>query len=136
LNLNIPNGMVANRDGTPLISRPGLWLAIKNRTTIPFSLCTAGSTFSSSSPAALGSGIGGGTSEGCRPFWIVLPGETYFYAVTYQFPNEPDTRLNVSVILEGKPLAADGGMKTWILKWTGTVKEATAVGENMKANVR
>src|SRR5262245_18592446 len=123
--LSIPNHSVANGDGTPMISGPGFWLAIKNTTAIPYSLCNFGSSSSISSSTGIGSGIGGATS-GCSPYWLLLPGETHFVAVGFaSIPKEPDARLAVTVFLEGKPLGAPGDLRQWNLKWTGTVREAS-----------
>ena len=129
--LNIPNPMVANADGTPMISKPGVWMAIKNTTKIPYFLCLTG--MGSSSPSWGGMVIG--TADSCSPAWIVLPGETHFQAVGAAIPKTPKERWIVSIALEGKPLGANGNLTNWNLSWTGTADEAAALGEQMKAKV-
>jgi hypothetical protein len=128
LALHIPT-TVANADGTRVTTGPVLWFAIRNRTAIPYTLCTAATGWN----IGLG-GVMGGTSH-CSPYWIVLSGETHFQSLSVSIPQEPGTSLGVSVMLEGKPLGSTGDVKRWTLRWAGTVAEATARGEQMKAKI-
>src|SRR5262245_53092466 len=131
LALNIPNQMVANLDGTPMISGPSVWMAIKNTTPIPYYVCMTGRGWSSPS---LG-GIVVGTADSCSPAWIVLPGETHFQSVGAPIPKIPTEQWTVSVMVEGKPVGAAGNLTNWNLSWTGTAEEAARLGEQIKANV-
>jgi hypothetical protein len=129
--LKIPNPMVANADGTPMISGPGVWMAIKNMTAIPYFLCVTGTGWMSPS---LG-GMVGGTADSCSPAWIVLPGETHFQGMKVPTPKTPQESWTVSIMLEGKPVGAAGNLTKWDLSWTGTAEEAARLGEQIKANV-
>src|SRR5262245_46736959 len=66
LALNIPNHMVANGDGTPLMSGPGFWLAIKNATAVPLSLCKFGSGSAIISSTVIGPGVYSSTAGRAR----------------------------------------------------------------------
>jgi hypothetical protein len=132
LTLGIPTS-VSNPDGTPMRSGPQLWAAIKNRTSIPYSLCTSATGMSTSGSEGRG---GGGLSgvDHCHSYWVLLPGETRTESLFTSFPNEPDTGLSVTIILEGKPAGSMGEVTTWTLRWRGTVGEATALGRQMSAS--
>ena len=129
--LKIPIPMVANADGTPIVSGPNVWMAIKNTTTIPYFLCMTGSGWTSPS---LGGAVGG-IADSCSPAWLVLPGETHFQAVGAPIPNTHDERWTVSIAVMGKPLGAIGNLTNWNLSWTGTAGEAAALGEQMEAKI-
>ena len=129
--LSIPNPMVANLDGTPMISGPGVWMAIKNTTAIPYVLCMTGSGWSIPGVG----GMVGGIADGCSPAWIVLPGETHFQAIGAPIPKTPEESWTVSIILEGKPVGVAGNLTNWNLSWTGTAEEAARLGEQIKARV-
>lgn len=125
LPLTIPDHAPPNLDGSPGLA---FWLAIKNRTSIPYSLRTAGTGWSTDQ-----GGYVGGVDH--SPYWIVLPGETYFQAVGGAVPKDLDTPLRLSVSLQGKPLGALGDVQQWRLSWTGTVQQAIGLGEQMRAKV-
>jgi hypothetical protein len=131
LALNIPNPMVANADGTPMISGPGVWMAIKNTTPIPYYLCMTGMGWSSPS---LG-GMVGGISDGCSAAWIVLPGETHLQAVRAPIPKTPTEPWTVSIMVKGKPVGAAGNLTNWTLEWTGTAEQAASLGEQISAKI-
>jgi hypothetical protein len=131
LTLGIPTS-VPNHDGTP--SGPQLWAAIKNMTSIPYILCTSARGGGTTTPEGASGGMGGGSH--CNPYWLLLPGETRTESVPISFPNEPDTGLRVTIILEGKPLGSMGEVTRWTLRWRGTVGEATALGRQMSASLR
>ena len=127
LALRIPTS-VGNRDGTPMTTGDVLWVAVKNETTIPYSLCTAARGL-----AVVGGSGGVSGASHCSPYWIVLPGETHFEAMNVPVPVDPLLTLLLTVTLEGKPLGVTGNLATWTLMWTGTVGETLATGERMKA---
>src|SRR5262245_50004397 len=102
---DVPNGAPPNTDGSPALT---FWLAIKNRTALPFSLRTAATGLSFRA-----GGLGVGIDH--SPYWIVLPGETYFQIIGGAFPKNFDGLVGASVTLEGKPLAAPGNPQHWTL---------------------
>jgi hypothetical protein len=117
---------VANRDGTPMTTGHVLWVAVKNETAIPYSLCTAAKGMTT----LFGSGVG--AASHCSPYWIVLPGETHFEPFGSSVPVDPAASLRLDVWLEGKPLGSTENLRRWLLKWQGTGWEALAAGEAMK----
>jgi len=122
---DVPNGAPPNSDGTPALT---FWLAIKNRTAIPYSLRTTATGWSANQ-----GGYVGGVDH--SPYWIVLPGETYFQAVGGAVPKDLDAPLRLTISLQGKPLGAPGDVQQWRLTWTGTVQQAIALGEQMRAKI-
>jgi hypothetical protein len=121
---------VANPDGTPMTTGDVMWVGVKNNTNTPYSLCTAGSGWSFG-----GGGVLSGASH-CSPYWILLPGETHFQSLNLSIPADRTTRVSLTVLLEGKPLGSTGSVSRLTLKWDGTVEEAFAAGEKMKASTR
>jgi hypothetical protein len=88
LTLRIPTS-VSNPDGTPMRTGPQLWAAIKNTTSIPYSLCTSAKGVGTSSPEGATGGLSGDSR--CNPYWVLLPGETRTESLPGSFPKEPDT---------------------------------------------
>ena len=133
LALRIPVN-VASPDGTPMTTGDVLWVGVKNNTNTPDSLCTAASGWSSIG----GGGLSGGISavDHCSPYWILLPGETHFESLKRSIPVDRTTKLSLTALLEGKPLGAAGNVTRLTLKWNGTVEEALAAGEKVKADTR
>ena len=129
LALRIPVN-VANPDGTPITTGDVLWVGVTNDSNIPYSLCTAGWGWSFGGSGAL---VG---VDHCSPYWILLPGETHFQSLNLPIPADRTTKLSLTVLLEGKPLGSAGGVTRSTLKWDGTVEEALAAGEKMKASTR
>ena len=129
LALRIPVDVV-NPDGTPTTTGDVLWVGVKNDTNIPYSLCTAGWGWSFGGGGALG-GV-----DHCSPYWILLPGETHFQSLNLSIPVDRTTKLSLTALLEGKPLGSAGSVTGLTLKWDGTVEEAVAAGDKMKANTR
>jgi hypothetical protein len=127
--LRIPVNVV-NPDGTPMTTGDVLWVGVKNITNIPYSLCTAGWGWSFGNGGALGA------VDHCSPYWILLPGETHFQSLNLAIPVDRTTKLSLTSLLEGKPLGSAGSVTRLTLKWDGTVEEALAAGEKMKANTR
>src|SRR5262245_66327660 len=84
LSLAIPTS-VASPDGTPMTTGPQMWAAIKNTTSIPYSLCTSAKGVTTIS-------LGGGLSsiDHCAPYWVLLPGETRTESLSSWFRREPD----------------------------------------------
>ena len=128
LALRIPTN-VANPDGTPRTTGDVIWVGVKNDTNTPYSLCTAGRGWSFG-----GGGVLGGVDH-CSPYWILLPGETHFEALNLSIPDRT-TKLSLTAVLEGKPLGSAGSVTRLTLRWAGTVEEALAAGEQMKASTR
>ena len=127
LALRIPVNLV-NPDGTPTTTGNVFWL--ESDTSIPYSLCTSGTGWSFGNGGALGA------VYHCSPYWIILPGETHFQALNLSIPADRTTRVSFTAMLEGKPLGSAGSVTRWTLKWDGTVEEALATGEKMKAIAR
>jgi hypothetical protein len=130
LTLGIPTN-VANPDGTPMRTGRQLWAAIRNTTSIPYSLCTSATGVGTNGPEGVTGGLSGGTH--CHPYWVLLPGETRTESLPSSFPGEPDSGLRVTIMLEGKPVGSMAEVTRWTLRWAGTVAEAIALGEQMKA---
>ena len=128
LALHIPMNLT-NADGTPMTTGPTFWVAIKNQTATPYSLCVDGGGWTTD----LG-GLMAGTNH-CSPYVIVLPGETHFDTLKMAIPKDPSTRVGATVSFVGKPLGSMGDLKRWTLRWAGTVADALGEGERMKAAI-
>jgi hypothetical protein len=133
LALRIPIN-VANPDGTPMTTGDVMWVGVKNNTNTPYSLCTSASGWSSIGDGGLSGGLS--SVDHCSPYWILLPGETHFQSLNLSIPAERSTKLSLTVLMEGKPLGSVGSVARSWLKWDGTVEEALAAGEKVKADTR
>lgn len=122
---DVPTRDVGPND--PLDSMPSvLWVGIKNDTWLPYALCTAGTGFADRNSV-------GGTGGSCFRDWIVLPGETHFERIAQMSLHDPGAAITASALLRGKPLASNGPLVTWQLRWEGTVAEALALGDWIRA---
>jgi hypothetical protein len=126
LPFRVPGSTVV--DGrTPVITGSVAWVAIKNETTIPYNLCTPLRGW------AIGGAVTGGGASHCGPYWILLPGETHFEQMIVPIPAEPLATMLLSVTLAGNPLGLSENGARWTLMWQGTVGEARAAGEKVRA---
>jgi hypothetical protein len=124
LDLQIPSIVV------PLV-RPGeVWYGLTNRTSVPYSLCTRGTSWRTSPSSGIGTGASPAVTH-CGTFWILLPGHTRFEQLGMLAPEDRAASLHVIVMLEGKPLGVPGVVTNWNLSWAGTVAEGIANGERL-----